>query len=165
MNLPRPHSHIQPHWRVRGNCTHCKWITLINRRTRRDIYTGPKMYRLHTRGSAENGFVLLTHTPTCLLCLEYFMSGVCSNKFCCFFVFQRQHFRGPMAERQTTRTGSGDAGAMVVPGRVDAGLQGTLWSSPVGNVERQVRRYLGQWTAGRLWLRDLRRWRWVQKPL
>jgi len=136
--------------------------------TRRDIYArGAKTYRLHTHtheGAPKTIlFCLHTHEPTCLLCLEYFMSGVCSNKFCCFFVFQRQHFRGPMAERQTTRAGCGDAGAMVVPGRVDAGLQGTLRSAPVGHVERQVRRYLGQWTAGRLWLRDLRRRGWVPK--
>ena len=163
MNLARPVVAQQ----VRGNCTHCKWITLINARHPpwHLCARGQNVSIAHThsRGSAENNFVLLTHTWTNLLCLENFMSGVCSNKFCCFFVFQRQHFRGPMAERQTTRAGCGDAGAMVVPGRVDAGLQGTLRSAPVGHVERQVRRYLGQWTAGRLWLRDLRRRGWVPK--
>ena len=76
-------------------------------------------------------------------------------------LLQWKFLRGPLAEREAARAGGGGAGAVAVPRRVDAGLQGPLRRQAVDGVRGQVRGHVGQRAAGRLRLGDVRRWRYV----
>lgn len=69
---------------------------------------------------------------------------------------QWELIRRAVAERQAARAGGGGPGALAVPGRVDAGLQGALRGAAERHQQCQVRGHLGQRPAGRVWLGDIR---------
>ena len=82
-----------------------------------------------------------------------------------FSPFQRELLRRPLAEWKTTRAGGGEQGEVAVQRGVDPGVQRSLRSETIHHNSGQVRGNLGQWTPGRLRIRDLRWWRWEQNTV
>lgn len=83
-------------------------------------------------------------------------------EFYFILLFQRQHFRRPMAERQETRARRGIPRSVVVQGRVDTRIQRSVRRQTVGHHQRKVRRDLGERTTRRLRVRNIC-WRWYVK--
>lgn len=65
-----------------------------------------------------------------------------------------------MAKRQETRVRRGIPREMVVPRRMDTGIQRQIRRQAVGDDQCQVRRDLGERASGRLRIRDIRRRRY-----